>query len=81
MRFYRLATIEDLEKAEKDHVDLPQEAKDIIRFEGDIGKSYRWLYKNYGYSMQQAKKECNAYSAYLQARQDFLNGCPVYTDY
>ena len=81
MKFYRLAKLEDFEKAEKDHSDLPQEAKDILSVEEDRGKAYRCLYKTYGYSMQQARRECDAYLAFLRARSDYLLGKPVYTGY
>lgn len=80
MKFYRLAVLEDFDKAEKDHSDLPQKVKDILKVE-DGGKAYRYLYKEYGYSMQQARRECDAYLAFLRAKSDFLIGKPVYTDY
>ena len=80
--FYRIATIDDFEKAEKEFTDIPNHIKAlIIEDTCNIPKACKELREIYWYGLKDAKARCDSYLSYLTARSDFYQGQTIYTEY
>ena len=85
MRFYRLATEDDFKKPFTYRLDffdksLPREVEQLIE-EGHFNKAVSELKQEIGLGLLDCKRYCEQYRAFAQAKKDFYNGIPVYTDY
>ena len=79
--FYRVATYRDFEKADKAFADIPEHIKALLKESEDLPKACKELRGHFGYGMMDAKRTCQKYLSFLEARSDYNNGKIVYTEY
>lgn len=83
MKYFRPATKEDFKEPEMEydfHLYMEEEIKNIIK-DGDITKAITRFNEKTGVGASKAKKLCEFYHDYLQAKRDFENGKDVFVPY
>ena len=82
MGFYRLAVEEDFE-IQSDFFDyIPIQIRDMIDEQLDVTPIIVSHYRDItGQGLVECRNICRAYLSFAQAREDFIKGIEVYTEY
>lgn len=80
MRFYRLATLEDMTKKETQlFATIPHDVIALCKQNGQAAAAIRWSNQS-RITLNNANAQLREYAAFQQAFTDFLAGEPIYTD-